>query len=99
MDSPAILNEQVDAPDRRRATLVANYAYNLPNNWQTVSYYQFETDEQQNLDGRSILGLGAGKRLINIRRHRFDTYAGIALNIEEFDLGEEGVTMGLSWEY
>ncbi|CAN0578715.1 unnamed protein product, partial [Ectocarpus sp. 12 AP-2014] len=46
---------------------------------------QFESDEQQGLDGRSILGAGFGKRLINQRRHRLEAIGGLALNVEEFD--------------
>jgi len=85
LKASSIVNEQTDAPDTRRFTLNADYAYKLENNWRALGYYQFESDEQQGLDGRSILGAGFGKRLINQRRHRLDAIAGLALNVEEFD--------------
>jgi putative salt-induced outer membrane protein YdiY len=95
LETTAIINEQVDVPNTRRGTLSANYAYNLPRNWQAVSYLQYETDEQQNLDGRSILGVGGGKRFINNRRHRLDTYLGVAVNVEQFtDLPREETAEG-----
>ena len=81
----SIINEQTDAVDTRRFTLNADYGYNLRNGWQALGYYQFESDEQQGLDGRSLIGAGIGKRLINMRRRRFEALAGLALNVEEFD--------------
>ena len=81
----SIVNEQTDAPDTRRFTLNADYAYKLNNGWRALGYYQFESDEQQGLDGRNIFGAGMGKRLINQRRHRLEGIGGLALNVEEFE--------------
>jgi putative salt-induced outer membrane protein len=81
----SIVNEQTDAPDTRRFTLNADYRYKLDNNWGALGFYQFESDEQQGLDGRSLLGAGFGKRLINQRRHRLEAIGGLAFNVEEFD--------------
>lgn len=81
----SIVNEQTDAPDTRRFTLNADSVYKLDSNWGVLGFYQFESDEQQGLDGRSLLGVGLGRRLINQRRHRLEAIAGLALNVEEFD--------------
>ena len=83
--SSTIINEQTEAEDTRRFTLNADYTYNLPRGWGALGYYQFESDEQQGLDGRSLFGAGFGKRLINLRGHRLEAIGGLALNVEEFD--------------
>jgi putative salt-induced outer membrane protein YdiY len=81
----SIVNEQTNAQDTRRLTFNADYAYNLQYGWQAGAYYQFESDEQQGLTGRSLFGAGMTKRLINQRRHRLEVVGGLALNVEEFD--------------
>lgn len=88
----SIVNEQTDAPDTRRFTLNADYAYKLDRGWRALGFYQFESDEQQGLDGRSIFGAGFGKRLINQRRHQLSGIVGLALNVEEFDLSPRNET-------
>jgi len=84
VDVSSILNEQINADNTRRFTLGANYTQKLRRNWQVTGLYTFESDEQQNLQGRSLLGVALGKRLINNRRQRFELYAGAALNAEQF---------------
>lgn len=81
----SIVNEQTNAQNTRRLTFNADYAYHLQYGWKAGAYYQFESDEQQGLNGRSVFGAGMTRRLINERRHRIEVVAGLALNVEEFD--------------
>jgi len=81
----SIVNEQTDAEDTERFTLNADYAYEIDTSWQAFGFYQFESDEQQRLTGRSLVGGGFGKRLLNERRHRLLAYSGLVMNIEEFE--------------
>lgn len=85
VDFTAILNEQTDATDTRRSTLGFNYTYKLPKNWTVSGLYQFETDEQQGLEARSLAGGAIGKRVINNRRFRLSFDAGVVLNFENFE--------------
>ena len=55
VDATTIVNEQTDATDTRRVTLGANYSYKFATNWLASGLFQFESDEQQGLDGRSLL--------------------------------------------
>jgi putative salt-induced outer membrane protein YdiY len=84
IDASTIINEQAETGDTRRNRLVASYAHDLSPRWQGSVFYQFESDEQQGLDGRSLLGGFIGNRLINTRRQRFEVYAGAAVNSEKF---------------
>ena len=79
-----ILNEQVDAGDTRRTTLTGSYAHKYTNGWQAYGRLQYESDEQQGLDGRTLLAGAIGKRVHNQRRHRVEVFAGLALNSERF---------------
>ena len=79
-----IINEQTAADDTRRSTLDANYTHKFDGGWQAVGLYQFESDEQQNLDGRSLVGGAIAKRIVNQRRHRVELYSGLAVNSEDF---------------
>ncbi len=81
----AIVNEQIDTTDTRRQTFNADYTYKLPDNWTITGLYQFESDEQQGLDGRSLAGGALGKRLINNRRFRLSLDAGAVVNSEDFE--------------
>lgn len=85
VDFSAIVNEQTDASDTRRSTFGFNYTYKLPKNWTVTALYQFETDEQQGLEARSLAGGALGKRVINNRRFRFTLDAGAVLNFEDFE--------------
>ncbi len=85
IDGTTIINEQTDAQDTRRATLSGIYAHKLGNNWAGIGLLQFETDEQQGLEGRTLLGGALGKRLYNSRRTRFQLFGGLALNRENFE--------------
>ena len=87
IDGTTIINEQTDALDTRRVTLSGIYTRKFSNNWTGSGLLQFERDDQQGLKGRSLLGGALGKRLYNNRRMRFDLFAGLALNSEEF-IGE-----------
>jgi putative salt-induced outer membrane protein YdiY len=80
-----IINEQIDGEDTRRATLSANYTQKLKNRWQAAAIYQFESDEQQNLNARSIFGGTIGRYVFNRRTQRLEMFAGLAVNSENFD--------------
>jgi putative salt-induced outer membrane protein YdiY len=85
IDGTTIINEQTDAlDDIRRVTLSGVYTRKFGNNWTGSGLLQFESDDQQGLEGRSLLGGALGKRLYNNRRMRFDLFGGVALNSEEF---------------
>jgi putative salt-induced outer membrane protein YdiY len=84
ISATSIINEQTAAADTRRATLDASYTYKFDGGWQAIGLYQFESDEQQGLDGRSLVGGAIAKRIINQRRHRLELYSGLAVNSEEF---------------
>ena len=86
VDATSIINEQTDSTDTRRATLAANYSYQFATSWLASGLYQFESDEQQGLDGRSLFGAAIGKRVVNQRRHRVDLNAGLVINSEDFEL-------------
>ncbi len=79
-----IVNEQVDAQDTRRSTLTGSYAHKYGGGWEAIGSLQFEADEQQDLDGRTLLAGGIGKRVYNRRKHRLELYAGMAINSERF---------------
>lgn len=79
-----VFNEQIDAQDTRRATLNANYTQRFRGNWSLTGLYQFETDEQQDLDGRSLVGGALGNRIYNKRHMRIELFGGLVLNSEEF---------------
>lgn len=85
VDVTAIVNEQQDATDTRRETLSANYSYLFHRTWSVTGLYSFEADEQQGLQGRSLIGAAIGNRVINNRRFRLVFDAGIVLNSEDFD--------------
>ena len=80
----SIVNEQVDAGDTRRSTLTGSYAQKFNKGWQAIGSLQFETDEQQGLDRRTLLAGGIGKRVLNVRAHRLELFAGLAHNVERF---------------
>ncbi len=85
IDGTTIINEQTDAQDTRRATLSGVYAHKLGNNWTGIGLLQFESDDQQGLNGRSLFGGALGKRIYNRRRMRLTLFAGLALNSEDFE--------------
>ena len=84
VSATSIINEQTETEDTRRVTLNANYTYKFDNGWQAIGMYQFESDEQQNLNGRSLYGGAIARRVINQRRHRVEIYGGLAVNSEDF---------------
>ncbi|MEO1202861.1 MAG: DUF481 domain-containing protein [Pseudomonadota bacterium] len=96
LDVTSITNEQTNAEDTRRDTLAASYLHKFDNRWQTITSYSFESDEQQGLDGRSLLSLAGGRQLTNSRRQRLSIGAGAAINSEKFDgLSQEESLEGL----
>jgi putative salt-induced outer membrane protein YdiY len=96
LDVTTILNEQEATENTRRVTLATNYTHKLGRNWTASGLYQFESDEQQNLDSRSLLGAAMGKRIVNSRRHRVGLFGGLAVNAEKFtDLPSEETPEGL----
>lgn len=85
IDGTTIINEQSEGQDLRRMTLSGTYTYRLRNNWQATGLMQFESDDQQGLDLRTVAGGALGRRLVNRRRWRFDLYGGLVVNSEEFE--------------
>jgi putative salt-induced outer membrane protein YdiY len=85
IDGTTIINEQTDAQDTRRVTLSGLYTHKLGNNWTGNGLLQFERDDQQGLNGRSLLGGALGKRLYNRRGMRLQLFGGLALNREDFE--------------
>jgi putative salt-induced outer membrane protein YdiY len=84
IDATSTINEQTDGQDLRRATVSATYTYRLPQNWQASGLLQFESDEQQGLDLRTMVGGAIGNRVYNQRRVRVDLFSGLVLNSEQF---------------
>ncbi len=77
------LNEQEDNEDTSRTAISAQYTrYFLPNT-SFIGLYEYEADEQQDLDGRSVLGGALGQRIINNREQRVELFAGFARNSED----------------
>jgi putative salt-induced outer membrane protein YdiY len=85
VDATTIINEQTEGQDLRRATLAGNYTYRLPRNWQVSGLLQFESDDQQGLDLRTLAGGALGNRVYNQRRMRIDLHGGLVVNSEEFE--------------
>lgn len=85
VDATTIVNEQTEGQDLRRATLAGNYTYRLPRNWQASGLLQFESDDQQGLNLRTLVGGAIGNRVYNQRRMRVDLFGGLVLNSEEFE--------------
>ncbi len=79
-----IINEQTDAEDTRRSTLTGSYTHKYSDGWRAIGSLQVEADEQQELDRRTLLSGGFGKRIFNQREHRLELFAGIAVNSERF---------------
>jgi putative salt-induced outer membrane protein YdiY len=84
VDATTIVNQQTEGQDLRRATVGGNYTYRLPRNWQAIGLLQFESDDQQGLDLRTLVGGALGNRVYNQRRMRIDLYGGLVVNSEEF---------------
>jgi len=84
LDATSITNEQANSVDTKRNTLKAGYTQKFANRWRGFANYSFESDEQQNLEGRSLLSLALGRQLTNSRRQRFEVAAGAAINAEDF---------------
>lgn len=84
IDGRAIINDQLETRDTRRVTLAGDYTQKFNRGWSATGLFQFESDEQQNLDGRSLLGGAVGKRLINRHDQRLELFSGLALNSENF---------------
>lgn len=82
--STLIVNDQVATENTRRLTVHANYVHKFGDGWQAIGLYEFESDQQQNLDGRSLFGGAIGKRIVNKRRHRLEVYGGLGVNAEDF---------------
>ena len=79
-----IVNEQADSTDTRRTTLTGFYTHKYRDGWQAIGSLQFEADEQQDLDGRTLLAGAIGKRVYSQRKHRLELFAGMAINSERF---------------
>ena len=79
------LNEQIDREDTRRTSFSGSYRHNYSFGWGATGFYQYEKDEQQDLDRRSLLAGAIGKRIVNNRGHRLELLGGLAINDERFD--------------
>ena len=90
VEGSTIINEQTNAENTRRSTLSANYTQKLGSFWRASVLYQFESDEQQGLDGRSLIGAALGRAVLNSRAQKLDLFAGVANNTENFE-GEPSV--------
>ncbi len=85
VDATTIINEQTEGQDLRRATLAGNYTHRLSGNWQASGLLQFESDDQQGLNLRTLVGGAIGNRVYNQRHMRIDLYGGLVVNSEEFE--------------
>jgi putative salt-induced outer membrane protein YdiY len=85
LDGTTIINQQTGADELRRATLTGNYTYRLPRSWQASGLLQFESDDQQGLNLRTLFGGAIGNRVYNQRRMRIDLLTGLVVNSEEFE--------------
>ncbi len=79
------LNEQAETQDTRRTSFASDYRHNYAYGWGVTGFYQYERDEQQDLDRRSLLAGAFGKRIVNNRVHRLELLGGLAINDEKFD--------------
>ncbi len=84
VDLITYLNEQEDSDDTRRRVISAQYTRYFLENTSFIGLYEYETDEQQDLDGRSVLGGAIGQRIVNNREQRVEPFVGLALNSEDF---------------
>lgn len=84
IEAKTFTNEQMETQDTRRTTLSTNYTKIFAQSWSIIGLYQFEADEQQDLDSRSILGGAFGKRVVNNRAQRLELFAGLALTSEDY---------------
>ena len=85
VDGTVVINEQAEGNDLRRRTLRSTYTHKFGSNWQLTGLLNFESDDQQGLDLRTLAGGAIGNRLVNNRRWRFDLYGGLVVNSEEFE--------------
>lgn len=85
LDSTLIINEQTDAENTRRFTLRGFHNQKLSRNWTAGGIYQFESDDLQQLEGRSLLAAVLSNRVVNSRRHRLSLSGGLAVNAEDFE--------------
>ena len=79
------LNEQTDTGDTRRSSLSTTYRHNYSLGWGATGFYQYERDEQQDLDRRALLAAAVGKRIVNNRSRRLELLGGVAVNDEKFN--------------
>lgn len=88
IDTTLIVNQQENAEDTRRLTLRAFHNQKLTRRWSAGGIYQFESDDRQQLAGRSLYAGVLNTRIINNRVQRLELSAGLALNSENFDTGD-----------
>lgn len=93
LDSTLILNEQTGAPDNRRLTVAAHHDQKLSEHWNAGGLYQFESDDQQQLTGRSLLAGVFSRRLVNNRVQRLTLSGGLAVNAEDFESQESSESL------
>lgn len=85
IETSLIVNEQTDAEDTRRWTLRSFYNHRIARHWSMGGLYQFESDDQQQLIGRSLLAAKLDNRVLNDRVQRLTLSGGFALNQENFE--------------
>lgn len=93
IEGTSLLNQQQEGTDTRRNTVNAYYSHKFANNWQAGGMYQFESDGQQQLVGRSLVAGMVGNRVINQRRTRVMLLGGLAVNSEEFEQTQRSETL------
>ncbi len=85
LDTTLIVNEQTGAADTERFTFRGSHTQRLSRKWSAGAIYQFESDDLQQLIGRSLLAGVLNNRVVNNRTNRLELSGGLALNAEEFD--------------
>ena len=85
LDMRLIVNEQTDAPDTQRLTVNGFHDQKLSGRWSAGGLYQYESDELQQLEGRSLLAGVMSFRPLNNRIRQLTLSAGVAVNAEDFE--------------
>lgn len=84
LDAVTFLNEQEETENTRRTSVSGQYTRQLLTNSSLIGLLEYEADDQQELDGRLVLGGALGQRLLNNRQQRVELFAGFALNSEDY---------------
>ncbi len=88
-----ILNEQTDAPDTRRFTSSLGIDHSLGGRPRAGVSLSYESDENQQLDYRTVSTVSVGYRIIQEQRTRLDLSVGSGPTAEKFT-GSESEVIG-----